>query len=121
MMTLGTAYQFAHLVRRWRGMITPSMTADRTHEEPTGSRPGAAASRRAIWTVARRPRLWVEGLRAAGATAPRRWWRTPPFLPTPDPRYMDWRVTTAYGSPDAEVAQDDVAAFLRWRGRMRRG
>ena len=69
----------------------------------------------------KRPALWGEAARAGLATAARGWWRRPPFLPTPDARYLDWRVGTAYGRPDADPPEDDVAAYLRWRTRMRRG
>ena len=78
-------------------------------------------ARRTFRALVTRPGLWGEAVRAAVATSPRRWWRRRPYLPTPDPRYLDWRVTTAYGRADAEPPGEDVAAFLEWRTRMRRG
>ena len=79
-----------------------------------------ASVRRTARAVALRPALWIEGLRAAAAMSRRRWWRRPPFLPGPDPRYLDWRMTTAYGSAEADPHEEDVVAYLRWRARVRR-
>jgi hypothetical protein len=41
------------------------------------------------------------------------WWRRPPFLPLPDPAYIQFRLETAYGvSGRPEPA--DLVAYLRW-------
>ncbi len=55
------------------------------------------------------------------ATAPRGWWRRPPFLPLPDGDYLRWRVATAYGDEAAPVDADDVVAFLAWSRKQRLG
>ena len=78
-------------------------------------------TRQTLAAVAARPRLWVEAIRAAAATSSRRWWRRRPYVPAPDADYLAWRVTTAYGRPDAAPEPEDVTAYLRWRSRMRRG
>jgi hypothetical protein len=50
----------------------------------------------------------------------RGWWRTPPFLPLPDPRYLEWRLHTAYGDDREVPPVDDVVRFARWRRRILR-
>lgn len=69
--------------------------------------------------VARRPALWAEAVRTLPALARRNWWRTPPFLPLPDPAYLAWRVGTAYGDPRGPIDERDVVAYLEWRKRQR--
>ncbi len=69
--------------------------------------------------VLRRPALWLEALRALPAFARRDWWRRAPFLPLPDPTYLKWRISTAYGASDAPVDADDVVAYLVWRRHIR--
>ncbi len=69
--------------------------------------------RRSLLAVLIRPALWIEGARAAAAVSRDGWWRS--GLPRPDPAYTAWRVATAYGSPDATVAPEDLVAYLRWR------
>lgn len=73
-----------------------------------------------VTAVARHPRLWVEAIRSLFALAPGRWWAQRPFVPAPDPAYLAWRTTTAYGSPDADVDPADVVAYLEWRRAYRR-
>ncbi len=80
-----------------------------------------ANTRPLLAAVARRPGLWPEAVRAAFATAPRRWWSRSPFLPVPDGPYLAWRAATAYGAADATPPPDDLVAYLRWRRRQRRG
>jgi len=74
-----------------------------------------------IKAVVMRPRLWGEALRSIPALARRRWWRTPPYLPLPDPEYLSWRIATAYGSSSAPMVVEDVVAYLEWRRRQRLG
>ena len=69
--------------------------------------------RRSLLAVAIRPALWMEGVRAAAAVSRDGWWRS--GLPRPDPAYAEWRVTTAYGNPDAAITPEDLVAYLRWR------
>jgi hypothetical protein len=43
------------------------------------------------------------------------WWRRPPFLPTPDPGYLRFRLQTAYGDAGVEPpTPDDLVTYLRW-------
>lgn len=63
----------------------------------------------------RRPRLWIEAIRTWLAFTPSRWWAIPPHLPVPRRSYWKWRMTTAYGSPDAEPHPEEVIEFLQWR------
>ena len=41
-------------------------------------------------------------------------WSRRPFLPLPDPDWMAFRMTTAYGDPSAPLVVDDVITWLRW-------
>ena len=61
------------------------------------------------------PRLGLDLLRMAWAFRRRRWWRNFPFLPLPDPTYLEWRMYTAYGDPGAIPPVEDVTRFARWR------
>jgi len=61
------------------------------------------------------PRLAVDLLKTAWAFRRRNWWRSAPFLPTPDSAYMRWRMYTAYGEENAVPPVEDVIAFARWR------
>jgi len=76
-------------------------------------------TREAVVAVVRRPGLWGAALRTLAAMAPTGWWRSVPFLPIPDPEYLRWRVTTAYGRPDITIATDDLVAYLLWCKRQR--
>ncbi len=64
--------------------------------------------------VVARPALWRPALRQLRVLAPDRWWSRRPFLPLPDREWMGFRMTTAYGSPDAPLVVDDVVTWLRW-------
>ncbi len=75
---------------------------------------------RVVRVVLRHPPLWGAALGALGALARRRWWTRPPFLPVPDPALLRWRIVTAYGDPTAEIAPEDVVAYLAWWKRQRR-
>jgi len=48
----------------------------------------------------------------------RDWWRTPPFLPLPDPVYLEWRLHTAYGDERTVPPVEDVIRFAHWRRRI---
>ena len=48
------------------------------------------------------------------------WWRRSPYLPVPDDAYWAFRMTTAYGAPDAVPTAEDVVAAARWAQRQRR-
>lgn len=70
--------------------------------------------------LARRPDLWVVAAGAGLSLAGRGWWRRPPFLPIPDPDWLRFRLTTAYGGDgtlDDSSAFDvgDLITWLEWR------
>lgn len=83
--------------------------ASRYHGSWVGLLLGAAAR------AAVNPRLALDLLRTGWAFRRRRWWATAPFLPTPDPTYLRWRMHTAYGSEDAVPPLADMLRFVRWR------
>ena len=62
-----------------------------------------------------RPQLAIDLLRLAWSFRAREWWRRPPFLPIPPREYMQWRMFTAYGDPNAVPPVNDVVSFARWR------
>jgi hypothetical protein len=77
------------------------------------TRPGAAFWLRGSARVLARPHLWATALRQARRLAQPSWWRRPPFLPLPDPDYLDFRFTTQYGDggrPDPA----DLVTYLEW-------
>ncbi len=79
---------------------------------------------RDLAAVAVRPDLWGEGLRVLLRLARRRWWCRPPFLPTPDPAYLRWRMETAYGKAapaDAGRRAADLVSYLEYCRALRRG
>ena len=67
-----------------------------------------------VAAVLRRPDLWWTAVGELRRLAPRWWWRTPPHLPVPDRRLWEFRMVTAYGSPDATPTRSDVVSFLEW-------
>ena len=74
----------------------------------------------AIAAVARRPQLWPTALRQAARLVPARWWRRPPFLPTPDRAYLAFRTTTQYGDAAHPIVADDLVQYLAWCRSLRR-
>ncbi|MFW6078863.1 MAG: hypothetical protein ACOC8B_01400 [Gemmatimonadota bacterium] len=66
----------------------------------------------------RRPRLWPLLVRAAWRFRRRDWYRRPPFLPVPPPKYLAWRLQTAYGDAGAAPTIDELERYLRWAERM---
>ena len=76
-------------------------------------------SLRIVAAILRRPRLWLEAIRVSREIGCKEWWKRLLLVPPPDPEYFRWRVTTAYGSPDADVEPADVVRFLQWRRRQR--
>lgn len=67
-----------------------------------------------IAAVVVRPGLWRPAVRQLRVLAPDRWWAHRPFLPVPDRNWMQFRMTTAYGDPNAPLVADDVVTWLRW-------
>jgi hypothetical protein len=78
-----------------------------------GQRPGAAWALATTAAVVRRPTLWFPALRQVRRLAPRGWWRRPPFLPLPDPGYLQFRLQTMYGDA-RDPSPDDVVTYLDW-------
>lgn len=74
---------------------------------------------RSGWVVAAaavvvRPRLWPTALRAWWRMSPRGWWRQRPFVPRPDPDYLEFRLVTAFGPDDGPPPPREALAYLRW-------
>ena len=80
----------------------------------------SAPLRRTVVAVLARPWLWPVAVRQVGALAAPGWWRRPPFLPRPDPAYLEFRLQTMYGDGHHPVVPADVVAYLRWCRRHRR-
>lgn len=78
-------------------------------------------SRSTTLAVLRRPDLWPTAVGAVFAFAPSGWWRRVPFHPVPDEELIRWRIATAYGRDDADVATEDVMTYLEWRQRSTQG
>jgi hypothetical protein len=70
--------------------------------------------------VARRPSLWRTAARQLRRTAPRGWYRRPPFLPVPSGDYLRFRLVTQYGRPDQRPTTVDVLNYLAWCKRVDR-
>lgn len=64
------------------------------------------------------PRIAIDLLTMAWAFRRREWWRRAPFLPLPDPTYLEWRLHTAYGDERDIPPVADVLRFARWRRRI---
>ncbi len=87
---------------------------------------GAAAAgrvterRRGRWlagaarAVAAHPSLWLTAIRQVFVLAAPGWWRRPPFLPLPDPAYLEFRLVTAYGDPQRAPEPQDIVTYLHW-------
>ncbi len=67
-----------------------------------------------ILAVLVRPVLWPTALRALLSLAPRRWWRTRPWLPIPDPAFLRFRTVTAFGPDPQPPPAAEVLSYLRW-------
>ena len=69
---------------------------------------------RAGAAIAVHPELWFTALRQLLLLAPVGWWRHRPWLPTPDPGYLRFRLQTAYGDPNRDPEPADVVTYLHW-------
>ena len=69
--------------------------------------------RPAFLAVLVRPTLWLTAVRQVLRLASPGWWHRAPFLPLPDPAYLQFRLETQYGS-DHEPEPADVVTYLRW-------
>lgn len=79
-----------------------------------GTLGGVRATARIAIAVVRRPGLWRVAARQARRTARPGWWKCPPFLPVPAPEYLEFRMLTQYGAPDAHLSAADVVSYLEW-------
>lgn len=70
--------------------------------------------------LGRRPGLWATGLAQVRTLAAPGWWRRWPPVPAPDPAWLRFRLTTAYGDAGADPEPDDVIAWLAWCKGLRR-
>ena len=65
--------------------------------------------------VVRRPHLWMTAIRQIWRIRRIGWYRKPPFLPTPNPSYLEFRIHTAYGDEDShQKIPIDVVTYLEW-------
>ncbi|TMM10762.1 MAG: hypothetical protein E6G01_18025 [Actinobacteria bacterium] len=80
---------------------------------PSPRRRGSGA-RRAVLAILARPRLWRTALVQVALLARPGWWRRWPPVPRPDEGYLRFRLETAYGDPEAEMAAGDVVEYLAW-------
>lgn len=71
-------------------------------------------SGQAVTAVLRRPDLWPTALIQVAVLASPGWWKRWPLLPRPDPGYLRFRLETAYGDPQGEIAASDVVEYLAW-------
>ena len=72
-------------------------------------------SREEFVAVLLHPSLWFVALRQLFRLAPTGWWRRAPYLPLPDRRYYEFRMTTAYGGAgDRHGSGEDLITYLRW-------
>lgn len=78
-----------------------------------GTRPRGWVTPNAI-ALARRPDLWRTALRVARVHAPRRWWRTKPFLPVPDQGWLNFRLETAFADVDGRPEPEQFIEYLEW-------
>jgi len=61
------------------------------------------------------PRVALDLMSLTWAFRRRHWWTAPPYLPLPDPVYLEWRMHTAYGDERSVPPVEDVLRFARWR------
>jgi hypothetical protein len=70
---------------------------------------------RVVAAIAVRPWLW----RSAWRFVPNGWWHWPPSLRPPQ-EYIDFRMTTAYGDPEARPSHKELVSVLYWCRRSAR-
>ncbi len=70
--------------------------------------------RRIVKAIVKEPRLWPTALRQANNLVPRGWWHHWPPLPLPDPEYLKFRMSTAYGNSEDMPIEKDVITYLHW-------
>ena len=83
-----------------------------TSEATQSARPQLGTS--AVFAVLRHPSLWFTAVRQMFRLAPNGWWRTAPFLPRPDARYLRFRLETQYGDSMHSTESRDLVTYLAW-------
>jgi hypothetical protein len=73
-----------------------------------------STGRELVRAVVWRPDLWWTALGVVRRLAAPGWWESSPPLPLPDQRLWEFRMVTAYGSPDAEPEPSDLISYLEW-------
>jgi len=68
----------------------------------------------ALSALGRRPDLWTTAAFEAVSLVPPGWWRRWPPVPVVSPKWLAFRMETAYGDPDARPTPADIVAFLDW-------
>jgi hypothetical protein len=69
-----------------------------------------------ILAVLIRPWLWPSVLRFV----PPGWWKRWPPNPMPPKEYLEFRLVTAYGDPNARPSAEEAVRFLSWCRGMNR-
>jgi len=69
--------------------------------------------------VLRRPHLISTALRQVAALAPAKWWASGSRLPVPRADYMEFRLATLSGDPDAMPTVEETITYLEWSRSMR--
>lgn len=94
----------------------------RAHQaEPVGSAVSVIDWRGLARYVVTHPAQLPVLVRAGWRLRARHWWRHAPFLPTPDPAYWRFRVTTATGSPNGPISVDELVRVAQWSRHQRAG
>jgi hypothetical protein len=70
--------------------------------------------------VLRHPSLWPTAVHQLWVLAAPGWWHRAPFLPLPDPEYLEFRLLTQYGDAHHPIEAQDLIDYLRWCRRYRR-
>ena len=97
------------------------------NRRPLGTRPPAEPRRgpiinfqavgsaiETLVAVARRPWLYGTAVRQWRALTPPGWWRRWPRVPEPSPAYLEFRLVTMYGSPEAKPSPEELVGYLEW-------
>ena len=74
-----------------------------------------------VAAVAVHPELWATAVGQVFRLSPTGWWRRAPFVPRPDPAYVQFRISTQHGGgsgagTDTTAAPEarDVVEYLEW-------
>ncbi|HJP16120.1 MAG TPA: hypothetical protein QF762_04050 [Acidimicrobiales bacterium] len=67
-----------------------------------------------IRLLALRPGLWPTAFSQWFRLAESRWWKRPPFFPTPNQDLFEFRIKTQYGTLETKIEALDVLTWLIW-------